>query len=544
VGTVARHAKLLPDENTPAAVARTDVLSFALARLEDALAKAGAGLRAGWLRLERLRLVDVFGQERALVEKSQPVGGLQVRRAAADEAVLQAAAPAHALLRPRLPYWARVQLRFTAPEPDGATPVRGYLLPDLVEHGLEVFDRDGEGLGQLRHRRAADGSTEVRWEAHPWAPVADAAAGEGAPGRVVADAGLRALLEGVLAQPPSPSGESALAAMLRTMDTTRLSVQRRSARSGPLGRITGRPIAVVGAELRLETAGTATDPVAQPSPAAVPAGVAARLGSLAQLDDGLLGYVLAAEPGVFRPVDAAVRQVAVASGPYSGLQGDGGKAETRPVDHPYVSDQDRVALAAGQTVGVLLLMDPYGGLHVTTGVLPRKRLALPEAHVEAVDRIAPSFAVAPVLGRPDAPALPLPVVADRAWEWVRAAEGGGWTQQPVEAATTAASVDPRPALVPGGVAAADARAGGLTAAPTGGPAGTPNAGGRRAPPGRPGHVRPGTFTRALSPEPNPTAASPGQPSAMSRTAPSCLYCCGLGGRRNDSSAIFFDTSHR
>jgi hypothetical protein len=458
VGTVARTMKLVVETNGsvhpngPAAVARTDVLSCALAQLERTLADAGAGVRAGWLRLERLRLVDVFGQTRMLIDKHAPVGSLDVRRASEDQqalAALDPALPAHALLRPRLPYWSRLQLRFTPPQPAGATSVRGFLLPDLVEHGVELFDQDGQGLGQLVHRRAEDGSTEVRWEAHPWAAVVDAAADPLAPGRVVADPLLEGLVEGILKQPAAPNGESALAAMLRAMDTTRLAVERRANRSASLGRIAGRPVALVSAALSLETAAVATDPSTNPTPTPPPVGVQARLGSLTQLDDGLLGWLVDTDLAAFHPVDAAVRQIAVASGPYSGFQGDAGAPATRPIDHPYVSPQDRLTLSVGTPVGLLLLMDPHSALYATCGVLPRKRLALPEEQVETTEALGPSFRCAPVLLRPDAPALPLPVVADRTWEWVRA-EDGGWSRLPAAAATDAASVDPRPARIEDG----------------------------------------------------------------------------------------------
>ena len=58
-------------------------------------------------------------------------------------------------LPPRFPYWSRYNFRLTAaddPTQDANTlvgPVCGLLLPDFLEHALEVFDGQGFGLGQL-----------------------------------------------------------------------------------------------------------------------------------------------------------------------------------------------------------------------------------------------------------------------------------------------------------------------------------------------------------------------------------------------------------
>jgi hypothetical protein len=447
VGAVARTVQLEVGPNgqvqqtSAGQVARTDVLSFALAGLEPTLEKGGA-LRAGLLRLETLRLVDVFGQTRTLLEKGLPQQGLQLRRCAEDEKVLQQTDPlALALLRPRVAGWSRVLLRFGAEAGGVEGAARGYLLPDLVEHAVEVTDADGQGLGQLRQSRDK-GQTTVRWESFPWAPVVDAGTPEDQPGRVVADGAVRVFLENLLNQPPAKNGETALSALLRVIDTTRLSVQRKETRAPGVALLTGRPVALVGATLHLETVSSRPELSEAPEPV----GLRARLGSLTQLDDGLLGYVDLDAPQHFHPIDAGLLEAALSGGPYAGHQGNAGGPGGQPIKHDYLSGEVELELRVGLQKSLLLLLEPHGAVFVTTGVVPRKRLQLPEESLTGLEHLAPSFRVAPVLLRAETRALPVPTLPESRWEWVEKGEEG-WTQQPLEAATGAAALDDRPAAV-------------------------------------------------------------------------------------------------
>ena len=89
----------------------------------------------------------------------------------------------------------------------------------------------------------------------------------------------------------------------------------------------------------------------------------------------------------------------------------GSRAQLHPeqqvIDHPYVAGPTDVAIHAGYQVASTLLMHPGGQVHVTTGLLPRKAIALQRDWFhEALEKLSPSFRVGPVLidptGRPDA----------------------------------------------------------------------------------------------------------------------------------------------
>ena len=137
-------------------------------------------LRAGWLRLERLRVVDAFGRYLDLDAEltSLTRADTLVGDRAPDFAAPAAAPPAQ--LPPRFTAPARLQLRFLDAADDDAearvdessafvagNPVAGWLLPDHADDALEFFDAEGSPLGQLFHRGVG---SDVTWEGAPGKP--------------------------------------------------------------------------------------------------------------------------------------------------------------------------------------------------------------------------------------------------------------------------------------------------------------------------------------------------------------------------------------
>ncbi|HSS49411.1 MAG TPA: hypothetical protein VLX28_10725 [Thermoanaerobaculia bacterium] len=109
-----------------------------------------------------------------------------------------------------------------------------------------------------------------------------------------------------------------------------------------------------------------------------------------------------------------------------------------PITHPYVSPTDLLDLTANQRLNLLLLLEPRSAVYAMCGVLPRKRIALPpEYFQDALESIAPTFQVGPVLLAPGTPALPLPDVADYQWQWVHVGEATGQSDWSIELAKQA-----------------------------------------------------------------------------------------------------------
>ncbi|MGA0611699.1 hypothetical protein [Caldimonas sp. KR1-144] len=390
------------------------------------------GLLAGTLTLERARLLDAFGRTLEL-----PPAVLEAARVPSRAAL--ATRPGALALPPRLLRPARWRFRFvdasTAVGSEGiearvdqvqpeltVNPVCGFVLPDHLDESLEVFGADGAPLGELLHEAASGG---VVWEiaagrtgpadAGPHhdltpaqRPLADFAAA-----LVAADAAARggaALAAG---------HESALSALLRAIDTTLWTVDSfASLGSEHVAGLVGRPIAVVRAQLRLEL--KPPDDVDLSEPAQAAAWAAAerearrhafevRIGELTRSDDGLLGFFVDDDFARFRLVDKAIAATAADAGRSRGklelLGANTGEPPSSAIAHPYIAgtdDADTLALHLGQSVTLTLFMHPAGRVSLTSGILPRKALALARDWVgPGLAKLAPSLRCGPVLVETD-----------------------------------------------------------------------------------------------------------------------------------------------
>jgi hypothetical protein len=395
----------------------------------------------GELRLRRARLVDAFGRILDLPDAVAPA--LPSRdEVPADPGTGLASA---LRIRPRLTVPARWMFRLVDPavpaigvadaaqaridqvDPDQAVnPVAGFLLPDHIDEALEVFDAAGTPLGQLMHEPFGGG---VTWEPAPGRPLpADAGplAGLVAPQRIVGQ-----LAAGLVAtdaaqrqgRPARPETESALSALLRAIDTTLWTVDTFAGLgSEHIVGLVGRPVAVVRARLALEV----KDDLAELdlSDAGVRAvreqayrdltalAVPLRLGELTRADDGLLGFFVDDDYATFHIVDKVVRGEAFDGGRGKGQLGTYGTTPaipaTVPITNGYVLADDELHVHPGQVVALTLLMHPTGAVHLTSGLLPRKSIALQRDWVApGLAVMAPSARVGPVLLDPARIALPL-----------------------------------------------------------------------------------------------------------------------------------------
>jgi len=468
-----------------AVVRNLDLVSFTLQGLRDRLlglvdvpgteidpgtVVEPALLLSGTLSMRRLRLVDAFGR------------GVDVPLDAVAVPQREAAAPSVLRLRPRLGVDARWWLRLVDPAatgPDAAeatvdqrpdtsaiNPVAGFLLPDHIDEALEVFDAAGQPLGQLSHEPVGGG---VTWEIAPGrsgppdaGPMFDLTAtqspiGRFAAGLIATDA--RARDGAALAA----SHESALSALLRVIDTTLWTVDPLAAMGTEhIAGLVGRPMAVVSATLRLDL---------QPDPRRIdlsnPAVAAAwdallarsadralrvRLGALTRADDGLLAYFVDDDYSRVRLVDKALIGAAVESGRNRGYQSRIDIAPDFPaaeaLDHPYLLAEDEVLVRPGQTVRVTLLLHPAGKVHLTSGVLPRKAIALARDWVApGLAAMAPSVRVGPVLVDPAKLRLPKVASLGDSQAFTRRDTPGSWKDDPILAATQSALLPEMPAEV-------------------------------------------------------------------------------------------------
>ncbi|MEH0972628.1 DUF3892 domain-containing protein [Micromonospora sp. CPCC 205546] len=381
-------------------------------------------LRAGFLRLDRARLVDGYG-------RFLEVLGPSVATPAPVSHGVTLAVPGHpdlAGLRPRFTAPARVLLRFAdalgAPRDAdaGVSPVCGYLVPSSVDRTLEFFDDRGNGYGRLR----PDPQTVTAWEEDPGRPATLGAP----PSRFLPNPLLARFADRMLAADhalataraggdPAGAAQSALESLLRVLDTTRWTVDV-TGRAGDehLALLLGRPVAVVRAYLKVEV----EDPRQPPENART--GVPVRLGTLSRSQDGLLAYCVGDDMDRLHIVDPAVALLA------PGLPDEGGAAAlpgADPITSPYVDTSGVFTVNPGVPVPLTLLMVPGSDVHVTAGLVPQKSVGLlREWTSSALSRLSPALRYGPVLHDVETTRLPLPQDVRGSWHWHRRAEPGTW----------------------------------------------------------------------------------------------------------------------
>ena len=433
-------------------------------------------LAGGLARVTRLRVVDAFG--RFVDVPGSVLAATEVATA------LQHPAGAPTLrLAPRFQRPSRLAFRFVNPRTlDGQpelearidqqhaelaiSPVAGWLLPDHVNDALEVFDAAGDPLGQLLHDELTGA---VTWEGAPGRPgpaggSPDPGSDPGArhvtrfaAGCVEADARARAL-------PQSPA-ESSLAALLRAVNTTLWTVDPLgSVGTGAVAGLVGRPIAVVRATLRLDVmedvndlsfaaGGASREARVQAYAALAVRAVTVRLGELTRSDDGLIAYAVDDDYSRLRLVAPEVRSGARASGRLAGQLGVLGRGSQLlprqvPIDHPYLEGPTDVTARVGQLIRLTLFMTPGGRVHATTGLLPRKALALARDWFhDALVRLSPSFRFGPVLVDPATVRLPMVTGLGDKQTWTRRDTPLTWRDDPIAAATQTAYLPEQPSML-------------------------------------------------------------------------------------------------
>jgi hypothetical protein len=410
--------------------------------------------RAGHLRLTRLRVVDAFGQ-------AVEIDPTQLNAPIRAEALIT---PGHAdaiTLAPRIVQPSRLMFRMLSAEDGGAepreatkriSPVCGFILPDHLDEALEVYDAAGISQGQVQLR---PGGTELEWQGVPGSPTPLGALPD------LQNPHLAGMIAGLLTwgvrdahagETGTAPKESALSALLRMIDATLWTVD-------PVGRegnehlsvLVGRPLAVVRAELRIDLLEAAVEDEL------LRAAFSVRLGAVNQLQDGLMGYYVNDDYTQFYPVHESIAAQTRAHRPREGFLGPiqtvpdyyleygDATAAIDPVDHPYINLTPVVRVRPGQRVPLTLIIDPRGAVHATSGVYPRKRIDLMREHVAAaLDAIAVTFRIGPILTDPKTIRMPLPSEIRGAWSWVHRTGPTTWQESPIVNATDDAQLSGQP----------------------------------------------------------------------------------------------------
>ena len=433
-------------------------------------------LRAGFLRIVRLRLVDCFGQVLGLAGPSDTTG---INPQLVDSSIPMEldGHPELQLLPPRFTSPSRLWLRFA--DSSGAlnadstavhatatiSPVCGFLLPNHLDGALEFFDSNGQNQGILR----PDENAGIVWEDAPGIPSSVGQTPERAISNKFAAGIARGLLDWGTADASLGEGarEDALSAFLRIVDSTLWSVDP-FGHSGDehLSLLIGHPVAVLRASVRLELLEPVTPDLV--NKIALPL----RLGALKHWQDGLLGYFVNDDYQTLYCADEAVASFAREVGPNQGFlqqinavdnyyqqfaddlgddvtagndnatPPDTGKT---PVDHLYVNDTGVMTIRPNQEVKLTLLVEPHALVHGTTGVLPRKNIGLRRSWIATgLANISPTFRFGPVLVDPKTIKMPVAVESFGNWSWDHRTSITAWGEDKVVNATQDAILPPDP----------------------------------------------------------------------------------------------------
>lgn len=448
-----RMDNITPKVNTAAgATARDNWYDDAFTSLEpianNNLALHNFGpLRAGFMDLVSIEIVDVFGQRMDLkTAASSPQGGLScITSYAMTPNVNDLQNKGRIYLAPRIlapsRTWfkwlsaahnnevAGVSSDFVETNSHPATaPVCGWVMPNHLDNNLFFYDAGGAPIGtfgvehgqNVYRTRAGNISNSGTSEQQLITDIGQ----RGAP---TVNAHVADFMWYLYDQ-----NSSFLEDMMTGIQDSEVFINPDNySQDNSLAVLTGRPLALTRAVLGIETQGNllplsqadnnAQSPFPQDVnnqrfsyPDRMPYSSAnlgnvlfpTRLGELANLDDGLVAYVK--ETG--------------ASNPYTGqtlYMPAAGTAWNNGVQLP--ADTTIQLTLNQQAISITMLVDPRAAVHATTGVLSVSELTIPpDQYSEMMNRLAVNFISRPLLQMAQgmAASVPLPAENGYAWSWI------------------------------------------------------------------------------------------------------------------------------
>ncbi len=383
-------------------------------------------LRSGFLSMNALEVVDVFGQrmllstpERNADNSFQLLPSAFLLPVPGDE---QHAGKAY--LPPRLLMPSRLHFQWLDAQPL-TTPVCGWVLPNHLDNSLFFYDSNGSAVGAfgiehhvLRYRSKA-GNREN--------PSDSLTVDIGTPQHPLVNPWLAHFMWYVKRK-SGETGHFLRDLMQAILDSEEFVSPEKNPDDGSLAVFTGRPLVIARVALGMETYG-ASCPLNQlgmnrqdPWPTDVESerfayaermkygdaglpyiDIPVRLGDRYDMDDGLIGYL---------------RETADPHDPYA--LGDF-YAPAAGAGHGVVHPADTNLLlrlnAPRQTL--TLLVDPHAGVHALTGLLPVASLEFPSRNfAEEVGRLQMTFFTNPLMQQKLKFSIQLPEQKGYAWSWV------------------------------------------------------------------------------------------------------------------------------
>jgi hypothetical protein len=390
-------------------------------------------VRAGQLELEKLWVIDAFGQFLKLEDEDR-VNGLRPvlpQRLAGSDGSLR--------FEPRLAQPARLSLQWLPAGRWGATaaeerplgddeefnPICGWVLPNFFDKALMVYDARGYALGTLqgvqrKSWREGVGALREPVESFHWV---DIPGGEtfffGKPEKRTTDPlgtnanpHVRAFIKGLLSLAEG-SGQAFADLLDKMNEALSAAGGTSSSRHPDLALLIGRPLALVRASIRLEVDGRIAcaqgwdDVQSEQTGRIEQLKFPLRLGDRRKWndtwlgDDGLMGFFLDQNYSRFYPA--------------SGLEGQSDSYNI----YGWVPQ-----ISIAEPLDLTLLMDPSAGVCATSGLLPRTIFHLPYGDVtETLENKQVVFFTGPLIAPESDSEIRMPQPSDLYGHW-------SWTHHP------------------------------------------------------------------------------------------------------------------
>lgn len=392
-----------------------------------------AWLREGRLSIHRLRIVDSFGR---YLDTSELDDAPEENIVATDGVFANAEDKNSLLIPPRINAPARLTFRFLdgaqtglieADEVSGTSGICGWCMPDHLDGALEFFDATGHNLGQLREDKNMAGShSSVIWEG---VPGENGSYGD-PPNSALVNNHLIKMINGIRSwndfDQTDEADESSLSALIRSIDTNGWGVD-------PLGRtgsdhlavLLGKPLAVVRAKLLIEIKEDSSLVKNEKYDEFCRIPFPVLIGNVREQTDGVMGFFINDDYRHFHLPDPDLKKTAFAGG----VQG---ATKSKEITHPYLFDEHALYVRVGQTVVLTIVVDPRGGIHASSGLLPQKRLDLIQEEIKpALDTMSVTFMVGPVLVDPTEVRMPHPREIKGNWNWLHRSSPVMWQEEPI-----------------------------------------------------------------------------------------------------------------
>jgi hypothetical protein len=387
-------------------------------------------IRAGTLALEKLQIIDRFGQSMPIdmsdSDRQSLITPTHVDRGGHKEH--------HVWMSPRLSQDARLHFRWLDAGSENhhheansaSSPICGWIIPNFLDNTLAVYDADGASLGAITSIDHVGAS--YCWRGPPGANQ------NNTPDQIT-NPHLQRMVQSTIAT--IGNDPSYLTALIKTCGSALHHINPNGFdQHKSTALLCGRPIAIVRASLGLELRGKPAidrndrafkydiEVAAHDEPRTTlgfeDVKFPLRLGEFEQLNDGLVGYWVETEDDAghitFDDQKFYAPQSTAPSNDH--IEGYHGGAAAH-LDLTLRNEPHYVTM----------LLDPRGQVHATTGILPTKALTIPlRQYGDALEAIEITFEVFPILSDVKKLHLPLGDETTASWTWLAQTGDGTWPE--------------------------------------------------------------------------------------------------------------------